>query len=263
MQPIKLGLIGASGRMGTAILSLLGSTYDFVLSSAIVAKDDNLCGEKTINGITFSSDLETAAQNSDILIDFSVPQNTLATLSVAKKHHIPLVCGVTGLSDATSSTMKEISSEIKIFYASNMSMGIAIMKQAVALFTQKLGNDFDIEVNEMHHAKKIDAPSGTALDLGKTIAAIKNWDPEHAFCFQRTQQRAERSSDQIGFSVIRGGSCSGTHTVLFLGENESISITHQAQSRIIFAKGALQAAHWLIKQPNNGLYAMDDLINSI
>jgi 4-hydroxy-tetrahydrodipicolinate reductase len=194
-----------------------------------------------------SYNLQEAAKKSDVIIDFSTKTSTPNVIAIAKRIGKPVVCGVTGLPPETHALIKNAANTIPIFYSENFSIGIAAICEAAKQLAQALQN-FDVEIVEMHHAKKKDAPSGTALKLGRVVAAARQ-QTEDAFCFERYGDIGERKAGQIGFAVVRGGSETGTHTIHFLGEDETISITHHGASKSIFAKGAIAAAKLLRKAP--------------
>ncbi|MDR3285264.1 MAG: 4-hydroxy-tetrahydrodipicolinate reductase [Holosporales bacterium] len=256
---LKIGVVGANGKMGTALRTEIQASDKFVLLGAFVRKNSQFIGKLADNsGVLFSSDLEKECEKCDVIIDFSEALSTPNVIKIAQKFEKPLVCGVTGLAKETHELFQIAEKKIPIFYAENMSFGIAAVTKAVEFFAKAL-DDMDIEITETHHAQKKDAPSGTALQLGKKIAKAKEWNPDEVFCLERNGAIGSRPEKQIGFSVIRGGSVTGSHTVHFLGEKEIISVTHQVISRSLFASGALKAASWLYEQ-KPGLYGHSDLL---
>lgn len=258
--PLNVTLTGASGRMGRMLTELMLEGSAFRLVGAVVGPNDLDLGKPVSpsSPILFTEDLSACAHQSDVLIDFSLPEATPFVLQAAQTAGKPLVCGVTGLGAETLTQMKQASHIIPVFYATNMSLGIAVMTQAVVQVAKAL-ESADIEILELHHAQKKDSPSGTALSLGEAAAEARGWYPEETFCFGRHDVSAPRPDHQIGFASLRGGSACGTHTVFFLGQDETLSITHESTSRRIFALGALRAARWLALQ-KPGLYGMKDLL---
>ena len=192
----------------------------------------------------------------DVIIDFSIPEASINILEFAKEKHIPIVIATTGFSEDHLAQIKEYSKDIPIFRSGNMSYEINIMSSIVSQLATKL-RDSDIEIIETHHKNKIDSPSGTALILADSINdALNN---EMNYQYDRHSIRQKRPENEIGIHSIRGGTEVGKHTVLFLGENETLEIAHTVSSRSIFANGALKAAKFIINQ-ENGLYNMRDLI---
>lgn len=254
--PLCVGVIGASGRMGTMLLEQILASSDFRLTGAVVDPQSPLIGQ-VVGDTTFTADIATGMASCDVVIDFSLPDVTASVLQAVQSIGKPLVCGVTGLDAQTKAQMSQVAQTIPVFYASNMSVGIAVMRKAIFQMASAL-KETDAEILDLHHAQKRDAPSGTALALGQTIAAARGWS-EDTFRFNRSADSKPRAQQQIGFASLRGGTSCGTHTVFFLGDDETLSVTHEATSRRIFASGALRAAKWIVGQ-TPGLYSMDDLL---
>lgn len=255
-RPLRISLIGAAGRMGKRLVELIVESPIFCLSGAIVKPGDDLIGQP-IGTTVFTDDLSTACLSSDVVIDFSVPEITPTVLQVAEAAGRPIVCGVTGLSSETRAFMDQVAQRIPVFYASNMSCGIAAVRRAIAQMAIAL-KEADVEILELHHSQKKDAPSGTALSLGQAVAQARGWS-EDVFCLDRSALHIPRQHQEIGFASLRGGNHCGTHTVFFLGADETVSITHEATSRRVFALGALKAAKWIINQ-SPGRYTTDDML---
>lgn len=253
---LSIGLIGAAGRMGKMLTELIVEMPNLCLTGAVVEPRSPLIGQP-VGRTVFTENLSTAATSSDVLIDFSMPDVTPSVIQAATSLVKPVVCGVTGLGPTVQTLLEDAARTIPIFYSSNMSFGIAVMRKVVAKMATILA-DTDIEICELHHSQKKDAPSGTALSLGQAMAYARGWE-EDVFCFGRHNTSTSRPCQQIGFASLRGGSACGTHTVFFLGPDETLSITHEATSRRIFALGALKAAKWIVHQAP-GLYGMDDLL---
>ena len=220
---INLLLSGAKGNMGKALCENIKNSTNFSLLYGIDKDNSDL-----YNRITLKP---------DVIIDFSTPKATFLALDYAIKNLVPIVIATTGFSFEEESKIKEFSEAIPIFKSSNMSYCMNIFSNIVSSFAKRLGN-FDIEIIEKHHRNKVDAPSGTALMIADNINKVCN--------------------SKISFSSIRGGNLVGEHTVLFLGENESIGLTHTAYSRNIYVEGALKAAEFIVAK-KNGLYCMKDI----
>lgn len=245
MQKIKLGLLGATGRVGKEILYLLEQKSDFKIEGVVTSS--NL------------SDLKQVVENSDVMVDFSQPNGTEHLLDVVSANLKPLVIGTTGLEQKHFKKMREVSLNIPILYAEHMSTGITLMNKIIKELTVALGEDVDIELYESHHRYKQDAPSGTCLMLAETVAKTRKVNLEDVACFDRHNRIGPRPKGEIGFSIQRGGNMMGSHTVTFLDEDESLEVKHQTFSRQLYAKGALRAAQWIVKQ-HSGLYSMADVL---
>jgi 4-hydroxy-tetrahydrodipicolinate reductase len=225
MGNIIIGVLGATGRMGQAITAEIANTENCSSIGASQNQDLNLFFEKC-----------------DIVVDFTNPQPLENHLKIAEARKTPIVIGTTGLSDKQISAISNSSANIPIIYASNTSLGVNILIAAMKKAAGLLGDDFKVEIVDKHHQHKIDAPSGTALSFAKAI-----------------QVGRDIPSEDIKYSITREGEIAGEHTVTFKNQSEEISFTHKAFDRKLFAKGALQAALWLVGKPN-GLYSMNDVL---
>lgn len=239
MKPYRIGVLGKTGRMGSAILKLLEQDEACVISAA-----------------------EDIFSTSDVVIDFTNPAATDSHVNLAVEHKIPIVIGTTGLSEEQKTNLTTASQNIPILWAANMSFGIAILSNLVKEVARLLDVSFDIEINEIHHRHKIDAPSGTALSLGEAAARGRSVKLSDVACYTRHGNIGPRPVGQIGFSTGRGGTTIGEHTVRFLGDEESIELTHKGYSRDLYAKGAIRAAKWLVRH-EAGLYQMSDVLSSL
>ncbi|GKH61489.1 4-hydroxy-tetrahydrodipicolinate reductase [Campylobacter ureolyticus] len=240
---LKIGIYGSNGRMGKMIQECL-KEYENVKIAALFDKN--------------SSNLEDFFKSSDVVIDFSMPEGTKALLEFAKKNPKPLCIGTTGLSKDELNLMKEISKNMPILYATNMSLGVAVLNK-LAFLASKALNEFDAEILEMHHRYKKDAPSGTALTLAENVAIARNLDLDKVRVSGRDGIIGQRSKDEIAVMSLRGGDIVGRHTAGFYGNGEFIELNHTATSRATFANGAIKAAIWLSSQ-KNGLYDINDCL---
>ena len=240
---LKIGIYGSSGRMGKMIQECL-KEYENVKVATLFDKN--------------SSNLEDFFKSSDVVIDFSMPEGTKALLEFAKKNPKPLCIGTTGLSKDELNLMKEISKNMPILYATNMSLGVAVLNK-LAFLASKALNEFDAEILEMHHRYKKDAPSGTALTLAENVAIARNLDLDKVRVSGRDGIIGQRSKDEIAVMSLRGGDIVGSHTAGFYGNGEFIELNHTATSRATFANGAIKAAIWLSSQ-KNGLYDINDCL---
>ena len=240
---LKIGIYGSNGRMGKMIQECL-KEYENVKAAALFDKN--------------SSNLEDFFKSSDVIIDFSMPEGTKALLEFAKKNPKPLCIGTTGLSKDELNLMKEISKNMPILYATNMSLGVAVLNK-LAFLASKALSEFDAEILEMHHRYKKDAPSGTALTLAENVAIARNLDLDKVRVSGRDGIIGQRSKDEIAVMSLRGGDIVGRHTAGFYGNGEFIELNHTATSRATFANGAIKAAIWLSSQ-KNGLYDINDCL---
>lgn len=247
---LKVLINGVNGRMGQEVLKQIHNSEDFEVCCGVDKFNNNECN------FPIYTDVNLIKETPDVIIDFSVPEATINILEFAKSKKIPTVIATTGFSDEELAIINQYAKEIPVFRSGNMSYEINLMSDIVAKLATQL-KDSDIEIVETHHRNKIDSPSGTALMLADSIDdALNN---EMIYQYNRHSVRQKRPDKEIGIHSIRGGTEVGKHTVLFLGENETLEITHTVTSRSIFAKGALKAAKFLVNQ-GNGLYNMKDLI---
>jgi 4-hydroxy-tetrahydrodipicolinate reductase len=238
----RIGIIGSDGRMGRA------------LAEAITGAGHDLAG-----GIDRDGDPAPLAQASDVLVDFSSPAALEASLDAAAAAGIPIVIGTTGLEERHHFLVDHAAGTIAVLQTGNTSLGITLLAHLVREAAQRLGEDWDIEIAETHHRRKVDAPSGTALLLGEAAAAGRNVSLSDVSERGRDGITGARSEGAIGFASLRGGSVAGDHAVLFLGDGERVSLSHLAESRTIFAKGAVRAAEWLLGKPA-GRYTMPEVL---
>ena len=249
---MKILINGINGKMGQEVANVLDNDKDIVLVGGV---DKENTGIYTYPVYTNVSQIE---EKPDVIIDFSVPVATLNILSYAKEDNIPVVIATTGFTNEQLNTINEYSKHIPIFKSANMSYDINLMAKIVASLSKSLPNT-DIEIIETHHNRKIDSPSGTALFLAVSINEANN--NKMIYEFDRHNKREKRNKLEIGFSSIRGGNIVGEHTVQFLGEHETLEVTHRCYSRTVFANGAVMAAKYIVNK-NNGMYNMNNLINN-
>lgn len=251
---MKIGIAGCTGRMGQMLVKEITDAEDLYLSGGITRETSNLP-----TNVPILKDAEDLFAVSDLVIDFTAPDSSVYNARVAANIRKPLLIGTTGISESQMKEIRASAEQTPILFTPNASVGVNVMLQAIRDVASKLGSDFDIEICEAHHNKKVDAPSGTALALGRAAAAGRGVELSTNAVFARHGNTGVRAENEIGFSVIRGGDIVGEHTVYFIGEGERLEITHRATDRALFAKGALQAARWLSKQPN-GFYEMRDFL---
>ena len=249
----KIILSGCMGRMGKAITDIVAETDD----AEIVCGFDIAGGDCSY---PVYSDYTSVSVDADVIIDFSHPANLNKLLSFAKKNDLPIVVATTGLTEDQKKELSDASKIIPVFFSANMSLGINLLIRLAKQAAKILESNFDIEIIEKHHNKKIDAPSGTALAIADGIAESLSEKPEYVY--DRHSVRKPREKNEIGLHAIRGGTIVGEHEVLFAGPDELIEISHSARSRDVFAQGAVRAAKFLSKKPA-GLYSMDDLFSDL
>lgn len=269
-SPVQILLVGASGRMGREVALSVerhakeGKAISIV--GGIADASDPQIG-LTLSGIKgkLQSDWSPEFKGANVIIDFSGPGGTAKALTIAKQEKIPLLICTTGLSDDTRAKVKATGEVVPFIVASNTSVGVNAMLRLVSDATKMLGKNFDVEISEIHHKMKKDAPSGTALSLAESIASARGEDLKKIIHSGRTGAEALRKSGELGINAIRGGDIVGEHTVFYFGNGERLEITHRATSRSIFADGAIRAATWLVEQAAKGLkagsYSMQDVLS--
>ncbi|MCB6184505.1 4-hydroxy-tetrahydrodipicolinate reductase [Leeia sp. TBRC 13508] len=262
---LRIAVAGASGRMGRELLLAVHNDENAVLSAALDRAGNDFIGQDAgmmigaPNGIKITDDIESALANSDVLIDFTRPEATLAHLAICRKLGVKLVIGTTGFSDEQKAEIEAASKETAIMMAPNMSVGVNVLLKLLQQAAKALDEGYDIEIVEMHHRYKVDAPSGTALRLGEVIADTLGRDLKTDAVYGREGVTGERDPKTIGFATMRGGDVVGDHTVVFAGIGERIEISHKASSRATFAQGALRASHFLGNN-KTGLFDMHDVL---
>lgn len=252
---MRYGILGATGRVGQILVNIIKNSDDSL--GAVMFE-----GKQTINvdkDTVITNDAKVLLENCDIVIDFSAPKATEMLLEEAINLPKPLVIATTGLNDHQKNLMIEASKKTPILYATNMSLGVAILNKLVSIVSEKL-RDFDIEIVEQHHRYKVDAPSGTALTLAESCAKVRGLNLKEVIVTGRSGHVGPRKKDEIGVFAIRGGDVVGRHTVGFYNEGEFLELNHTATSRETFARGAIKVSKWLIdKKP--GLYSINDALN--
>ncbi|WP_367925229.1 4-hydroxy-tetrahydrodipicolinate reductase [uncultured Ruthenibacterium sp.] len=244
-------LLGCCGKMGTAISQLVAQNHEMSIQAGIDCSQDSRQQMEFPVFTKLGNDIPPA----DVVIDFSVPELLTDTVEWCCERKIPYVVGTTGISVAQEKVLQRASTLIPIFESANMSLGIYVLTELALVAQKALGEDFDIEIIERHHRGKVDSPSGTALSIAKSL---RNADKELFFTYGRKGQK-KRAMGEIGIHSVRGGTIAGEHEILFAGADESLTLSHHASSRMVFARGALRAAMWLSHQPP-GKYTMKDLI---
>lgn len=264
---MKIGIIGAAGRMGRVLVQEVLRHPACILSggcdrkeSPFIGKDLGILTSGEPCGMTLHADLEQLIKASDAVIDFTSPEATLATAALTAKHQVAHIIGTTGLSDTQFKQLKKFAEQTAIVWSSNMSIGVTLLHAITEQVAKLLGTDYDIEILEMHHRHKKDAPSGTAITLGQAAAKGRGVEFSNVARYSREGIVGERPEGEIGFATLRGGSVIGDHTVIFASDEDRIELTHKSSSRFIYAKGAIRACLWTKgKQP--GLYSIKDVLS--
>ena len=261
-----VAVAGASGRMGQMLVDAIAQSSDCKLAGAIDVAGSPGIGQDAAtfagraSGVLIQSDIATGLKLSDVLIDFTRPEGTMAHLAVCRNMGVNLVIGTTGFSDAQKLEIAAAAKDIAIVMAPNMSVGVNVTLKLLEMAAKALNTGYDIEIVEAHHRHKVDAPSGTALKMGEVIADALGRDLKACAVYARVGHTGPREASTIGFSSVRGGDVVGDHNVMFLGDGERIEITHKSSSRVTYAQGSLRAAQFLAGK-TTGLYDMFDVLN--
>jgi 4-hydroxy-tetrahydrodipicolinate reductase len=263
---LRVAISGAAGRMGIALIKALAAHPTLELTAAGIRPGTQSMARSHFEqaGIGFAGELlvETTAQMfvaADAVIDFSAPEHAVGLAALAASHQKILISGTTGLSSPQKEALIRAGESTRIVWAANMSVGVNLLMALVEHAAHKLGPETDIEILEMHHRHKVDAPSGTALALGEAAARGRGVNLQDMWVKSRDGHTGPRKSGTIGFATLRGGDVVGEHNVIFAGPGERLTLGHQATSRDIFARGALVAAEWAAAKPN-GFYTMRDVV---
>ncbi|MDX1949970.1 MAG: 4-hydroxy-tetrahydrodipicolinate reductase [Rickettsiales bacterium] len=265
---MKIGIAGAGGRMGRMNITQVVESEMAIFAAALESKNSPFIGKNayeiagfgsSANFVEITDDIDEFISDVDGVIDFTTPNSTLEIAKKCAEKNLVHVIGTTGIDKDKESQLKEFSKNARIVYAPNMSVGVNMLFALVEKAAKILDDSYDIEIVEMHHNKKVDSPSGTALGLGKAVAKGRNVNLEDVWCKERDGNIGARKKGEIGFATLRGGDVVGDHTVIFATEGERVEITHKASGRNIFSKGALRACLWAKNQPS-GLYSMLDVL---
>jgi len=263
--PYRIGVAGASGRMGRMLIEAVQATDDCILTGALDIPGSPAVGLDASaymghnSGVHIAADLALGLAQSQFLIDFTRPEGTMAHLRHCRDHGIKLVIGTTGFSDEQKAEIADAARDIAIVMAPNMAVGVNVVFSLLRQAAKALATGYDIEIIEAHHRHKVDAPSGTALKMGEVVADALGRDLKECAVYGREGVTGERDPSTIGFATVRGGDIVGDHTVLFAGIGERIEITHKSSSRSTYAQGSLRAVRFLAHQPH-GLFGMDDVL---
>lgn len=263
---VNVAITGAAGRMGGRIITLITESDTLQVAGAVEMAGHPRLGEDAgyvagcgTLGVTITDSLEQAMAEAEVLIDFTFPEVTLTNIETCAKLGKKLVVGSTGFTPEQRAKLESFTSEVPLVFAPNMSVGVNVCFKILKEMASTLGEGFDIEIVELHHNKKKDSPSGTAVRMGEIVADATGRDYNKVANYHREGMCGERSPEEIGMQTVRGGDIVGEHTVYFVGMGERIELTHRAMSRDMFARGALRAAAWL-GDKGPGLYDMQKVL---
>jgi len=265
MSELRVIIVGASGRMGRMLVRAVTENEHAVVAGAtersgseFIGRDAGELAAVETLGVRLVDDVH-ACPEADILIDFTAPAATLNHAACVAERGMAMVIGTTGFDGEQLQQLHNILSDSAVVMAANYSVGVNLALSLIEHAAQVLGNDYDAEIFEAHHKHKVDAPSGTALAMGKALAAGRRVNPNDAFVLSRQGITGARKAGSIGFSVMRGGNIVGEHKAMFIADEERIEINHIASDRMVFARGAVRAANWLPDQ-SSGWYDMQDVL---
>jgi len=252
--------MGAAGHMGSTVARLVRNAGDLTLGAVVerAGVDLSRFGYDCLAGY----DVETLFPQCPkaVVVDFTSPEASLATAGCAVRHGNPMVIGTTGFNPEQRKELEEYARAVPLFWSPNMSVGVNVLFKVLPELTRLLGDSYDVDIVELHHNRKKDAPSGTALRLAECVAEAKDWNLAETGCYHREGVIGERPKKEIGVQTVRGGDIVGVHTVYFMGHGERIELTHQAHSRENFAQGALRVARWMAGAKPGKLYSMRDVL---
>ncbi|MFT5691616.1 MAG: 4-hydroxy-tetrahydrodipicolinate reductase [Oceanicoccus sp.] len=263
---IKIAVAGAAGRMGKTLIEAVKLNPLTELGAAIEHVDSLMLGRDAgeqaglgFSGVTIVSELSEVINDFDVLVDFTAPAATVANAVICASAKKKMVIGTTGCTPEDQAAIAESASQSAICMASNFSTGVNLTFKLLKEAAEILGDDYDVEIVEAHHRHKVDAPSGTAISMGESVAAGLGRDLSEVAVYGREGQVGARTTQEIGFSAVRGGDVVGDHTVMFLADGERVEISHKASSRMSFGRGAIRAAGWVATR-DTGLFDMQDVL---
>jgi 4-hydroxy-tetrahydrodipicolinate reductase len=261
---LPIAVFGISGRMGQSLIRAIREDATLRLSGAIGAANSEHLGreaatEGAASGVAVTADVAAGLRGAGVALDFSQAGALIEHARACAAANLPLLIGVTGFDAAARTEFQAIGRAIPLLLAPNTSVGVGVLSELAAVAAKTLGLAYDVEISEAHHRLKCDAPSGTALKLGERVATARRQTLTEVAAYDRGTANQARAAGSIGFSVVRAGDIVGEHTVTFATAGERLELTHRATDRMIFARGALRAAQWLVGRPP-GLYGMKDVL---
>jgi len=258
---VKIGVVGCMGRMGQALIAAISAEKNAVFAGGTESQGSDFIGKAIGDtGLSVSDDPTALFQNADVVIDFTCPTATVAHAVIAASNGTALVVGTTGLTEDDHGALDTAATKTVIVQAGNMSLGVNLLTALTKRVAAAIDSSYDIEILEMHHKHKVDAPSGTALMLGEAAAAGRGIDFEQNAVKSREGITGARKEGSIGFAALRGGGVVGDHSIIFASEHEQITLSHRAEDRGLFAVGAVKAALWSARQ-KTGRYNMMDVLD--
>jgi 4-hydroxy-tetrahydrodipicolinate reductase len=262
----RIAVLGATGRMGQTLVRLIVEDDGLELTGAVTEPGHESIGRDAGDaagagpiGVSITDDVSAAVAGCQVAIDFTLPEAAAGNVTACADNGVALVMGTTGLSDEQQAVLEDAGTRIGIVYGRNMSVGVNVLTELAALAGRAFGADYDVEITEAHHRNKVDAPSGTALQLGEAVARERNTTLSESAVYGRHGATGAREPGKIGFASIRAGGIVGEHTVMFATDEETVELRHVALDRQVFARGALRAAKWVEGQAP-GLYSMKDVL---
>ncbi len=261
MSMTSIVVMGAAGRMGSTLVELIQTDPELELAAAVETPEQ--LPRLQYLDCYVASELNQCLEQAHeaVIIDFTYARSTIQNVEIAAAAGNSMVVGTTGFNTDQEQQLRQAAERIPIFWAPNMSVGINVLLEFLPQLASMLGIDYDLEISEIHHRHKKDAPSGTAVKLGQVLAKSRPDQLEQALRYCREGMIGERPREEIGVQTLRGGDVVGEHTVYFLGPGERIDVTHRAYSRQTFAQGALRAARWIKSKQPGRLYAMSDIFS--
>ncbi|WP_321157701.1 4-hydroxy-tetrahydrodipicolinate reductase [Providencia stuartii] len=264
---VRVAIVGAGGRMGRQLIQAAQNQEEIQLGAAIEREGSSLIGTDAGElagvgklGISVVDSLDKVVNDFDVVIDFTRPEGTLCYLAFCRTHQKAMVIGTTGFDEQGKQAIADAAKSIPIVFAANFSVGVNLVLKLLEKAAKVMGDYTDIEIIEAHHRHKVDAPSGTALAMGESIATALGKDLKDCAVYTREGYTGEREAGTIGFATVRAGDIVGEHTAMFADIGERVEITHKASSRMTFANGAIRASGWVVSQ-KSGLYNMKDVLN--
>jgi len=262
----RIAVFGATGRMGQTLIRLIADDAHLELVGAATEPGHDAIGSDAGSaagvqplGVAITDDASVAVSGADVAIDFTLPAAVQGNVANCVEHRVALVVGTTGLSADDDAALHRAAGSIALLYGRNMSVGVNVLTELARLASKALGADYDVEINEVHHRHKVDAPSGTALQLGESVAEGRGVVLDSIAVYDRHGAGEARTPGSIGFSSMRAGSIVGDHTILFAADEEIVELRHRALDRAVFARGALRAAVWIAGR-QAGFYSMHDVL---
>lgn len=265
MTATRIGIVGASGRMGRMLIEATLKDEQFVLGAAFDQSGSPMLGRTAgelvgMNcDVVVTDDVAAGLKNVDCIIDFTRPQGTMNHLELCRKAGVGMVVGTTGIEAEGKAAIAAAAADIPVVFAPNMAVGVNLVFKLLDTAARILNQGYDIEIVEAHHRMKIDAPSGTALRMGEVVAGALGRDLKECAVYGREGVTGERDPSTIGFATVRGGDIVGDHTVMFCGLGERVEVTHKASSRMPYALGSLRAARFIAGR-KSGLFDMQDVL---